>query len=220
MSNRELISEEELEAVNRYVSYGFSTMNRTLRNYLGSEAPINKMLPLDKNIIAFRYIREYKFLPLDIGDIFESNGYLSTTISGKWMTKAVCESNQGVVMRIHFSKGTKCIYVPGHEYELLFAHGVKLQLMGIYKNSFYCLSNNQLTTNNNIVVYEFVISCFLFETRNRKMYSIASMQIKLICEKIKEILIKEDNVINIYPPISVVGYIHGQFYGLLEFPTI
>lgn len=41
-------------------------------------------------------------------------------------------------------------------------------------------------------------------------------EIKFICEKAKEILIKEDNVVILHPPISLVGDIHGQFYDLLE----
>jgi len=40
--------------------------------------------------------------------------------------------------------------------------------------------------------------------------------IKNICNKAKEILINEDNVVRLYPPISVCGDIHGQFFDLLE----
>lgn len=41
-------------------------------------------------------------------------------------------------------------------------------------------------------------------------------QIKFLCDKASEILIKEENVVILSPPISVVGDIHGQFYDLLE----
>lgn len=41
-------------------------------------------------------------------------------------------------------------------------------------------------------------------------------EIKLICEKAKEILIKEDNVVHLSLPISICGDLHGQFYDLLE----
>ena len=40
--------------------------------------------------------------------------------------------------------------------------------------------------------------------------------IEALCNKIKELLIKETNVISIQAPVTVVGDIHGQFYDLLE----
>lgn len=40
--------------------------------------------------------------------------------------------------------------------------------------------------------------------------------IKLLCEKVSDILIKEYNVVNIKSPINICGDIHGQFYDLLE----
>lgn len=40
--------------------------------------------------------------------------------------------------------------------------------------------------------------------------------IKEICEKTKEILMRESNVVHISAPVTVVGDIHGQFYDLIE----
>ena len=40
--------------------------------------------------------------------------------------------------------------------------------------------------------------------------------IKEICEKTKELLMMESNVVHISAPVTVVGDIHGQFYDLLE----
>jgi serine/threonine-protein phosphatase PPG1 len=42
------------------------------------------------------------------------------------------------------------------------------------------------------------------------------LPIKIICLKLKEILIKEPNLIHLSSPITLVGDIHGQFYDLLE----
>ena len=40
--------------------------------------------------------------------------------------------------------------------------------------------------------------------------------LKEICEKTKEILMRESNVVHISAPVTVVGDIHGQFYDLIE----
>jgi serine/threonine-protein phosphatase 2A catalytic subunit len=41
-------------------------------------------------------------------------------------------------------------------------------------------------------------------------------QVKLLCEKAKEILSKESNVREVKCPVTVCGDVHGQFYDLLE----
>ena len=41
-------------------------------------------------------------------------------------------------------------------------------------------------------------------------------QVKLLCEKAKEILVNESNVQPVRVPVTVVGDIHGQFYDLRE----
>ncbi|CAG8504309.1 11097_t:CDS:2 [Paraglomus brasilianum] len=45
---------------------------------------------------------------------------------------------------------------------------------------------------------------------------LAESLIKEICEKTKELLMRESNVIHISAPVTVVGDIHGQFYDLIE----
>ncbi|KAG0314679.1 putative serine/threonine protein phosphatase [Linnemannia gamsii] len=45
---------------------------------------------------------------------------------------------------------------------------------------------------------------------------LAESVIKEICEKTKELLMTESNVVHIKAPVTVVGDIHGQFYDLLE----
>jgi hypothetical protein len=40
--------------------------------------------------------------------------------------------------------------------------------------------------------------------------------LRLVCEKVKEILLEESNVQHIRAPVTVCGDIHGQFYDLLE----
>ena len=52
--------------------------------------------------------------------------------------------------------------------------------------------------------------------RLMKKELLAETAIREICEKSKEILMRESNVVHISAPVTVVGDIHGQFYDLLE----
>mmetsp|Transcript_23896 Transcript_23896/g.26516 ORF Transcript_23896/g.26516 Transcript_23896/m.26516 type:complete len:165 (+) Transcript_23896:19-513(+) len=42
------------------------------------------------------------------------------------------------------------------------------------------------------------------------------LTVKLICLKARDLLVKEENVVQVNAPVSLVGDIHGQFHDLLE----
>lgn len=44
--------------------------------------------------------------------------------------------------------------------------------------------------------------------------------IELLCEKAKEQLLKEPNILEVPAPVTIVGDIHGQFYDLIEIFTV
>ncbi|BFZ62606.1 Putative serine/threonine protein phosphatase [Saitoella coloradoensis] len=49
-----------------------------------------------------------------------------------------------------------------------------------------------------------------------KKQPLAEPVLREICERTKEVLMKESNVVHIQAPVTVVGDIHGQFYDLIE----
>ncbi|PVD37859.1 hypothetical protein C0Q70_00461 [Pomacea canaliculata] len=49
-----------------------------------------------------------------------------------------------------------------------------------------------------------------------KCQKLSEAQIKMLCEKAKDVLIKESNVRQVCCPVTVCGDIHGQMYDLLE----
>ncbi len=129
-------------------------MNGALRSNPDGPAPLNNIIasmpPLDKDIVVFRYIYNDQFLPKEIGSTFQSLGYFSTTMNPVLTASRVCfMKTRGspvkdptkevvAVMRIHVMKGTRAIYIPGGEYELIFAHNIELQLVSYKTGKFLC----------------------------------------------------------------------------------
>eukprot|EP01063_Lacrimia_lanifica_P039450 TRINITY_DN866_c0_g2_i1.p1 TRINITY_DN866_c0_g2~~TRINITY_DN866_c0_g2_i1.p1 ORF type:complete len:306 (+),score=113.48 TRINITY_DN866_c0_g2_i1:152-1069(+) len=52
--------------------------------------------------------------------------------------------------------------------------------------------------------------------RLRRCQALQEGEVKALCDKAREILIDESNVLTVYAPVTVCGDIHGQFYDLKE----
>jgi len=50
----------------------------------------------------------------------------------------------------------------------------------------------------------------------KKGLILSERDVRLVCEKVKEILVEESNVQPVAAPVTICGDIHGQFYDLLE----
>lgn len=58
------------------------------------------------------------------------------------------------------------------------------------------------------------MDAWLEQLRNGKI--LEERDLRLLCEKVKEIVIEESNVQPVSAPVTICGDIHGQFYDLLE----
>lgn len=57
---------------------------------------------------------------------------------------------------------------------------------------------------------------YWIEEVKTKLTLLPETTLKQVCEKLKEVLVRESNVVHISAPVAVVGDIHGQVYDLLE----
>lgn len=169
ISNRKLISEEEFKKITSYSSYSFETMNDSLRKGWTTVAPINdyisRMQSIDKDIVVFRYLIRFKFLPTAPGSILNSKGYLSTTMDPLLASNAVCNEiikfnpKNGAIVKIKVPAGKKAIYLPGREKELLFPHDIQLSLISYRKGKFVCPTKDRKTCHilDNVPIFEFLM---------------------------------------------------------------
>lgn len=127
-------NEKIKDLISSYISYAYNSINRSLRLSPGSHAPLNDSIdelpPLDKEIIVMRRV-DVKDLKLPTGP-FESTGYLSTSIAYQnYLDPRAPRSS--TYLKIYVPAGTKALFVPGREEELIFKHGVILEVLRQYQ---------------------------------------------------------------------------------------
>ncbi|KAF4695321.1 CAAX prenyl protease 1 [Perkinsus olseni] len=54
----------------------------------------------------------------------------------------------------------------------------------------------------------------------KKCELLSAPQIRVLCERLKDILEEESNVLQLQPPVTVVGDVHGQFHDVIELLTV
>lgn len=146
----------ERRLVESYVSHGYENMNMKLRSNPLSPAPINdiiaKSIPLRQDVTVYRIIKENdKMRVPDFGE-FVSYGYLSTSFMLTSLMKEIYKSNKSLMI-IKVPKGTKCIYIPSHELELLFSHNIKLNITSkIKENIVYQIDKGEIK-NKLVTIY-------------------------------------------------------------------
>ena len=75
-------------------------------------------------------------------------------------------------------------------------------------------AQNGVTPSESTSKYAFDIEKYLELAKKGQVLEEAA--IKIICAKVKEVLAKEENVVRVAAPVTVVGDVHGQFYDMIE----
>lgn len=131
------LDDETKIQIRYYVSYGYDRINSSLRhpyfdpNLLRMNQAIETLPPLEKDIVVLRRINRKIGLP-ESGP-FVSLGYLSTSVAYSSYLSRPEIAQQGSILRIRVPAGTHALFVPGNEEELIFKHGITLDVLAHYK---------------------------------------------------------------------------------------
>lgn len=150
------LSKNEKKLITDYVSYDYQLTNANLRdNYGNAELNniIDKFTPLDNDIVVYRVIGKDNFMFMD--DIYQNKGYLSTTLTPVGIGNTLMRKNK-IIIEIFVPKGTKCVYIPGNEHELLFKHDISMK--NEFKEYRYFYSNGKINPNKTKVYYSSIVN--------------------------------------------------------------
>jgi hypothetical protein len=134
------LSNDEQGLITSYVSYGFENMNTSLRNGWSYEAPINAIIaksePLPNDVTVYRYTSDAESYTKPDQEV-TLKGYLSVSFSASHVVKAAFSGKKYSIMRIFIPKGTRCVFIPSDEYELILPHNTTLMIHSKIKETFY-----------------------------------------------------------------------------------
>lgn len=133
------IDKEDKKLINRYIDYDSISMNNDLRKNPSKNAKLNDVInitnDLEKDIIVFRSIsKPTEKIPKS--GIFKSYGYLSTSFNPYLYSETIQKKPNAQILKIYIPKGKKAIYIPSHEYELIFPHNIELEIMSYSRKKF------------------------------------------------------------------------------------
>lgn len=142
LSDFSKLTSDERKLVFTYIGYGYEPINQWFRlggndkdhPYYTIQKVIEKMPPLDTDIVVYRYVRTVQG-EYEPGDVISVSGYLSTSFDEFLVSGAVCRAakRRMKMMKIYVPKGKKAIYIPSNETELLFAHGTRMEFLRMTK---------------------------------------------------------------------------------------
>jgi hypothetical protein len=151
---REIQNDEVKDTLRSYISYGFSHMNYRLRKAgaagaASADTALNSALknaPItDKDMYVYRYITGMAAASSPSPGIHPSYGYLSTTYSTEYIAKVAYDNaaknlnhNEAFFLKIFVPTGTHCLWVAGHEYEIIFPHGIQLEYSPVRSDVLTC----------------------------------------------------------------------------------
>lgn len=131
------LDESSQDFIHNYTSYGYRSINNRLRSYSGTNPrllsinlAIDLTRPLEKDIVVMRSFRSNSGLP-ERG-LFQSKGYLSTSFGYARYAKHPSYFNELSYARIFVPAGTRALYIPGSEDELIFKHDITLEVLAHY----------------------------------------------------------------------------------------
>lgn len=121
------VNDEYKHLVEKYTTFGSFQINQALIKHPDAAAPLNDLIgtaiPLPHDIVVYRFVQSV----LNLAGVYEIHGYCSTTFRATFAIKSIAKG--GTLFRILIPAGSKCLFIPGDEFELIFPHQTRLNIL-------------------------------------------------------------------------------------------